>query len=442
MEKNRPLKKFVYHILIRRLTLAALVIAAVFSFLAYEHSKDMVINTVVKVSQLKISMVRAQFRQLMKQGNLETKQALLEAINYPPGSNIRIREGRYVYAMIYNNQGHHVEAYEDVNYPSLNAVKQYINKMSASYPNTDKLEYSVITIAGRPYIYTNTRLVANTKQSPIYLHAVFSISDYAIELVRKQIMETVFYVFAIVFSTTLLLYPVITHLAGKLSDFSSSLLNANLEMLEVLGATIAKRDSDTDAHNYRVTIYAVALAETIGLEKKEMKSLIKGSFLHDVGKIGIRDNILLKSGKLDQREFSTMKDHVAHGLDIIHKSAWLQDAEDVVGGHHEKYNGQGYPQGLAANAIPLNARIFAIADVFDALTSRRPYKEPFSFKKAMQIIEQDKGTHFDPDLVDRFSQIASKLYSEFSGSDDEGLKHQLHILTTRYFHSGINTISY
>ncbi|HEB56858.1 MAG TPA: HD-GYP domain-containing protein [Gammaproteobacteria bacterium] len=442
MEKNRPLKKFVYHILIRRLTLAALVIAAVFSFIAYEHSKAMVIDTVIKVSQLKISIVRAQFRQLVKKGNLETKQALLEAINYPSGSSIRIREGRYVYAMIYNNQGHHIEAYEDSNYAALNAVKQYIRNLPASYPKTDKLEYSVIDIAGRPYIYTNTRLITNSQQSPVYLHAVFALSDYALELVRKQIMETIFYVFAIVFSTTLLLYPVITHLTGKLSDFSASLLNANLEMLEVLGATIAKRDSDTDAHNYRVTIYAVSLAEAINLNKKDIKSLIKGSFLHDIGKIGIRDNILLKPGKLDQEEFSIMKEHVIHGLDIIHKSDWLQDAEDVVGGHHEKYDGRGYPRGLAAEAIPLKARIFAIADVFDALTSSRPYKEPFSFEKTMHILEQDKGTHFDPELVDRFSHIAADLYHKFSGRDDAGLRNQLHILTNRYFHSGINTLSY
>lgn len=442
MEKNRPLKKFVYHILIRRLTLAALVIAGVFSFIAYEHSKDMVINTVIKVSQLKISMVRAQFRQLMKKGNFETKQALLEAINYPPGSGIRIREGHYVYAMIYNNQNHHIEAYEDSNYGALNAVKQYIRNLPVSYPDNDKLEYSVIDIAGHPYIYTNTRLITSSQQSPIYLHAVFALSDYAIKLVRKQIMETVFYVFAIVFSTTLLLYPVITHLTGKLSNFSANLLNANLEMLEVLGATIAKRDSDTDAHNYRVTIYAVNLAESLHLDKKKIKSLIKGSFLHDVGKIGIPDNILLKPGKLDQAEFSIMKEHVVHGLDIIHKSDWLQDAEDVVGGHHEKYNGLGYPHGLAADAIPLNARIFAIADVFDALTSRRPYKEPFSFEKTMHILEQDKGTHFDPELVDKFKRIARDLYSEFSGRDDDGLRSQLHALTNRYFHSGINTLSY
>ncbi len=442
MEKSKPLKKFIYGILIRRLALAALVIAAVFSLISYNQSSDMIINTVVKVSNLKIAMIRGQFREFIKKGDLEAKQALIQAINYPPGSRIRIPEGHYVYAMIYENKGKHRETYEDSDYPELAAVKQYIKNIPASYPDTDKLEHSVIEINDRPYIYTNIRMIANTKQSPIYMHAVFALSDYAIELVRKQILETMLYVFAIVFSTTLLLYPVITHLTGKLSEFSSSLLNANLEMLEVLGATIAKRDSDTDAHNYRVTIYATRLAEKIGLDNKTMQSLIKGSFLHDVGKIGIRDNILLKPGKLDEQEFENMKDHVNHGLDIIHKSDWLRDAADVVGGHHEKFNGRGYPQGIATDAIPLAARIFAIADVFDALTSHRPYKEPFSFEKTMEILEQGKGSHFDPELLDKFRQIARNLYDEFSGREDDRLKQQLHELTGRYFQSGIDTLSY
>ncbi len=442
MEKSKPLKKFIYRILIRRLTLAALVIAAVFSLISYNQSSNAIINTVVKVSNLKIAMVRGQFRELMRKGNLDAKEALIQAINYPPGTRVRIPEGHYVYAMIYENNGKHRETYEDSNYPALTAVKQYIKNIPASYPDTDKLEHSVIKINNRPYIYTNIRMIANTEQSPIYMHAVFALSDYAIKLVRKQILETVAYVFAVVFSTTLLLYPVITHLTGKLSEFSSSLLNANLEMLEVLGATIAKRDSDTDAHNYRVTIYATRLAETIGLNKKEMQSLIKGSFLHDVGKIGIRDNILLKPGKLDKHEFENMKDHVNHGLDIIHKSDWLQDAADIVAGHHEKFNGEGYPQGIATDAIPLAARIFAIADVFDALTSRRPYKEPFSFEKTMEILKQGKGSHFDPELLDKFMNIARDLYDKFSGREDEQLKDQLHTLTNRYFQSGIDTLKY
>jgi len=442
MEKSRPLKNFVYGILIRRLALASLVIAAVFSVITYDQSSNMIINTVVKVSNLKIAMIRGQFRELMRKGDIETKEALIQAINYPPGTRVRIPEGRYVYAMIYENKGKHRETYEDSDYPELGAVKRYIKNIPASYPDSDKLEYSVVDIAGRPYIYTNIRMIVETRHLPVYMHAIFALSDQALGMVRQQIIKTVFFVFAVVFSTTLLLYPVITHLTGKLSDFSSSLLNANLEMLEVLGATIAKRDSDTDAHNYRVTIYATHLAETIGLDKKMMQSLIKGSFLHDVGKIGIRDNILLKPGKLDEREFESMKDHVNHGLDIIHKSDWLRGAAGVVGGHHEKFNGKGYPEGIATDAIPLAARIFAIADVFDALTSRRPYKEPFSFEKTMEILEQGKGTHFDPELLDKFRYIARDLYDKFSGREDDRLKEQLHELTNRYFQSGIDTLKY
>ncbi len=442
MENNKSLKKFVYGVLVRRLALASIVIASVFSFISYNQSSDMIISTVIKISNLKIDMFRAHFRQLMEEGKLEPKQALIQAINYPPGTRIKIDEGHYVYAMIYDRKNQHVEAYEDGNYSGLDRVKQYIKKMPVNYPKNGILEHRVVKINKRPYIYVNIRLIDNPEQPPLFLHAVFALSDKAIAKVEQQVIKTILYVIAIVFSTTLLLYPVITHLTGKLSDFSSRQLNANLEMLEVLGTTIAKRDSDTDAHNYRVSIYAIRLAESIGLGNKEMQALIKGSFLHDLGKIGIRDNILLKPGKLDEAEFTIMKNHVKHGLDIIHKSDWLNDAEDIVGGHHEKFNGKGYPRGIVAKSIPITARIFAITDVFDALTSRRPYKEPFSFERTMDILEQSKGTHFDPELVDKFKNIARNLYDEFSGRDDERLKDQLHKLTIHYFHSGIETLNY
>jgi len=182
-----------------------------------------------------------------------------------------------------------------------------------------------------------------------------------------------------------------------------------------------------------VTIYAVRLAEAIGLDAQAIQSLIKGAFLHDVGKIGVRDNILLKPGRLDKDEFEIMKTHVRHGLDIVKRSAWLQDATDVVGYHHEKYNGQGYYDGLTGEEIPIAARIFAIADVFDALTSERPYKEPFSFEKTMAILNEDKGTHFDPNLVDTFARMASDLYKEFSGREDEALKEQMKTIRDKYY---------
>lgn len=167
----------------------------------------------------------------------------------------------------------------------------------------------------------------------------------------------------------------------------------------------------------------------------EIQGLIKGAFLHDVGKIGVRDNILLKPGKLDHDEFEIMKTHVPHGMDIVKRSTWLKDATDVVGYHHEKFDGNGYYEGLNGTQIPIVARIFAIADVFDALTSKRPYKEPFSFQKTMEILEESSGTHFDPDLLDAFNKIAKGLYDNFSGREDDTLKDTLKEITRSYFSS-------
>ena len=229
-------------------------------------------------------------------------------------------------------------------------------------------------------------------------------------------------------------------LVKRLTRFSANLLDANLQSISLLGCTIAKRDSDTDAHNYRVSIYSIRLAEAIKLDVETIRSLIKGAFLHDVGKIGIRDNILLKPGKLDEDEFESMKTHVEHGLDIVDRSSWLADAKDVVGCHHEKYAGGGYPEGLREQAIPITARIFAIADVFDALTSKRPYKEPMSFDRSMAILEEGSGSHFDPQLIAAFKKIAPELYEKYCGRDDEGLHGELEQILRHYFTTDINSL--
>jgi HD-GYP domain-containing protein (c-di-GMP phosphodiesterase class II) len=240
----------------------------------------------------------------------------------------------------------------------------------------------------------------------------------------------------IVLATSGLLYPVILHLVRKLTVFSRDLLDANLEALSLLASTIAKRDSDTDVHNFRVTLYSVRLAEALQLPNSVIQTLIKGAFLHDVGKIGIRDTILLKPGGLDAEEFSLMKDHVQHGMDIISSSIWLSDAAQVVGSHHEKFDGSGYPQGTTGETIPLLARIFAIADVFDALTSKRPYKEPLSCEASIAVLQQGRCSHFDPIILDAFMVIAQDLYRTYAGRDDPGLRDELRAVITTYFSSG------
>lgn len=267
------------------------------------------------------------------------------------------------------------------------------------------------------------------------IEGLYQVSKDEMQKIYFNIFYSILQLILTVFVTALLLYPIIVHLNRAYIKQSKNLLQANLEILSVLGGAIAKRDNETNMHNYRVTLYAIALAQSIKLPKEKMMGLIKGAFLHDVGKIGINDAILLKPDKLNPLEFEDMKNHVEFGIDIISKSKWLDDAKDIVAYHHEKWDGTGYKAHLLKEQIPLVARIFMICDVFDALTSRRPYKEPMNFETSMNIIKEKSGTHFDPELVEEFSKIAKKLYVEISQINDEKTLHvmldgKLHYYTT------------
>ena len=270
--------------------------------------------------------------------------------------------------------------------------------------------------------------------------AWFEVSDWERSEARRRLLDSIAFGIGVVLATALLIYPVVSRLTRRLETLSRSLLDANLETLGVVGSTIAKRDSDTDAHNFRVTVYAGRMGEAAGLDAPAMRALLKGAFLHDVGKLGIRDAILLKPGKLDTGEFGEMKRHVPHGLDIIERSSWLRDAAGVVGHHHEKWDGSGYGTGLRGEEIPLPARIFAVADVFDALTSRRPYKEPLSFEEAMATLEQGRGSHFDPAVLDVFSGMARELHGRLAGEEGETPRGEVAALMDRWFRSDLGAM--
>ncbi|MFP5516426.1 HD domain-containing phosphohydrolase [Azospirillum sp. B21] len=266
-----------------------------------------------------------------------------------------------------------------------------------------------------------------------YFESVFQLSAERSGEIVKDIAMMVAVSSLSVLAAALVLLPIFVAFNRGVMGLSRRLLDANIDILTVLGSAIAKRDSDTHAHNYRVTILAIRLAEAMDLDAASIRRLVKGAFLHDVGKIAIPDHILLKPGKLDADEFAVMKTHVVRGLDILHSSAWLADAADVVGGHHEKFDGSGYPAGFAGGAIPAIARIFAIADVFDALTSRRPYKDPMPFAAAMDILHAGAGGHFDPDMLARFAAIAEGLHGRLTTLGDVGVEGELRRLVGHYF---------
>jgi HD-GYP domain-containing protein (c-di-GMP phosphodiesterase class II) len=184
----------------------------------------------------------------------------------------------------------------------------------------------------------------------------------------------------------------------------------------------------------------VLLAEELAMDRAEIQHLIKGAALHDVGKIAIRDDILLKPGKLTEVEYEEMKSHVAHGVDIVSRSSWLEPAKVVVHNHHERFGGGGYLHGLTGTDIPLSARVFAIVDVFDALASVRPYKEALGFERTMEIMRGDSGTHFDPEILAAFERIAPEIYRRYYRSSTAELESELDRLVDRYFSGGLDAL--
>lgn len=184
------------------------------------------------------------------------------------------------------------------------------------------------------------------------------------------------------------------------------LVQTRLQIVQRLGLAAEYKDNETGLHVIRMSHYSRVLALAAGLREADADDLLHAAPMHDVGKIGIPDSILRKPGPLDADEWKVMQGHASIGADIIgrHAHGMLAMAHDVALTHHEKWDGSGYPNGLAGDAIPLAGRIVAIADVFDALTSVRPYKAAWPVEQALEYLEQQRGKHFDPALVDLFLQ--------------------------------------
>ncbi len=186
---------------------------------------------------------------------------------------------------------------------------------------------------------------------------------------------------------------------------------ASLDTIHRLSRAAEYKDEDTGAHIKRMSQYSAAVARKMGLNEETMETIVYAAPMHDVGKIGIPDRILLKPGKLDPSEWEIMKQHTIIGAQILEGSdaEFIKLAKVIALTHHEKWDGSGYPKGLRSSKIPLAGRITAIADVFDALTTKRPYKEPFSLEKSFNIITQSRGNHFDPDVVDALFAIKDEI---------------------------------
>ena len=186
---------------------------------------------------------------------------------------------------------------------------------------------------------------------------------------------------------------------------------ASLDTIYRLSMASEYKDEDTGAHIKRMSRYSAAVARRMGLDENMVETILYAAPMHDLGKIGIPDQILMKPGKLDPAEWEIMKQHTVIGAKILKGSdaEFIRMGETIAQSHHEKWDGSGYPNSLKGMEIPIAGRITAIADVFDALISKRPYKKPFSVEKSLAIIREGRGSHFDPDVVDAFFAIQDEI---------------------------------
>jgi putative two-component system response regulator len=205
------------------------------------------------------------------------------------------------------------------------------------------------------------------------------------------------------------------------TQLREELKEANLEMIHRLSVAAEFRDEDTALHIKRMSYYSHIIALGLGMSESDAEEILFTSPMHDIGKLGVPDSILLKPGKLTSEEFDEMKNHTVYGAQILKnsKNKIIRQSETIAISHHEKWNGTGYPKGLKGEEIPIEGRIVALADVFDALTSKRCYKAAFPLDKVERIIKQDTGTHFDPEVVRAFFRNYDKIlevyhkYGEF-----------------------------
>ena len=213
------------------------------------------------------------------------------------------------------------------------------------------------------------------------------------------------------------LEDIVSARTSRLRETMQDLERSYDNTLEAMGDALDLRDEETEGHSKRVTAYTIAIARAMGLNSDQLRVIARGAFLHDIGKIATPDSILLKPCKLDKEEMSIMRKHCERGYEMVRKIPFLREAAEIVYAHQERFDGTGYPRGLRGEEIPLGARIFAIADTLDAMTSDRPYRKGTTFASAKEEIARCSGGQFDPKIVEVFLNMPTESWNELQSND-------------------------
>ncbi|MBY0432286.1 MAG: HD domain-containing protein [Rhodospirillales bacterium] len=422
--------KHVYKALLLRMAVGTALIAAALAGTIYFFETDKVDSAFAALATVESRLFVNNHRIALGATDPQSRSTIAVALNRFIQERHNTPDGHFVLADLYAPDrtliAEAASAFSD-------PVDTKLDRLPHRFPPPGEISHQRVSLGGAHYVMVVVPMAEEAGKLLGWFEGAYRVSPEVAGRIEGTVVKALALVVVAVLATAVLLTPIIITQNRRLARFSAQVLKANVDTLTVLGSAIAKRDSDTNAHNFRVTILAIRLAESVGLPPPDIRELIKGAFLHDVGKIAISDSILLKPGRLTREEFAVMQTHVTHGIDIVNRSDWLREAAAVVRYHHEKFDGSGYMEGLKGKRIPVVARIFAIADVFDALTSRRPYKDPIALDPAMEIIRSSAGSHFDPKLVAAFEGIAPALYHELVGCGEDKLEEMLRGLTSYYF---------
>jgi len=417
-------------------TLVALIVGASTYYLRSKEIADGVLATVRHETEI----LRAHIERFATERKLTFPQAAKAVLGTAPPADLLELKGRFLSVEICESDGTATVLWSDHN-RSLPAKDRCLHQSNESTRSAESSSHEIVRHEGQLYVLTRTSISTHPGLNDGEARTTVLLSNTTRKELEGAATAQATLAAVIVLLTTLAIYPAMLLLVRRIGKLTENLLQSNLEMMQVLGSAIAKRDTDTDEHNYRVSLYSVRLGEALHLGQDEMRRLLKGAFLHDIGKIGIPDRILRKPGPLSVEETDVMRGHVPLGLDIIFRSNWLAEAADVVGCHHERVDGTGYPKGIFGEEIPLSARIFAIADVFDALCSERPYKEALSAEAAIGHMRREAGRRFDRLLFSTFENIAIDLHARYAECGPGELRGELNAILFRVFSDRISELA-
>lgn len=398
----------------------ALVLAIIAAILSYWHARE-----IAKASDngMLVQNMQRALPPLSAQASEEVKVQLAQSVR-------TLADGLFVVAQAYSPTG---EKLAEAVRPGFEAASHFLSLLSHLTPSIAFVRDEPV-IMGTQSVRVVAPVFAANGAALGHVEAIRILGPEDLARYHQSAIVSALIAAVSVLLSVAAVVPIMTMLVQRQYRWACSLLGAHLGILEAFGRAIARRDSDTGLHNYRVTWIAARIGEEAGLSSAQLRNLIAGAFLHDVGKIGVPDAILLKPGPLDAHERASMQAHVDIGTYIVGSVGFL-GARDVIAAHHEKWDGSGYPHQLAGEAIPLNARIFCIADVYDALRAKRPYKEAFGLERTMEIMSAEVGRHFDPALFACFERLVTEFETKVINADEEQVIALMRQMTEKHFFS-------